>query len=150
MTDNQTFIFIRWRRFPSFFRTCAIRWLTHFSNQPFVLTPALRAIHKQLIIKCLYIGSGAGGTERGAGKTGNHGKQHRKAPQVIQEMAQVIQEMAQVIQEMAQVIQEMAQVGQEVAQVGQREAQAKQETTASNTGNGAGGTINGAGAIFSG
>ena len=34
--------------------------------------------------------------ESTAGKTGNHGKQHRKAPQVIQEMAQVIQEMAQV------------------------------------------------------
>ena len=41
--------------------------------------------------------------ESTAGKTGNHGKQHRKAPQVIQEMAQVIQEMAQVGQEMAQV-----------------------------------------------
>ncbi len=34
--------------------------------------------------------------ESTAGNTGKHRKQHRKAPQVIQEMAQVIKEMAQV------------------------------------------------------
>ena len=122
MTDNQTFIFIRWRRFPSFFRTCAIRWLTHFSNHPFVLTPAPQAIHKQLVIKCLYIGSGAGGTERGASKTGNHRRQNRKARQAKQEST---------------------------AGKNRKPRQATQESTVGNTGNGAGNTGNGAGAIFS-